>query len=72
MNFLSRFPLWISLVAQWLRLHASFAGGTGLIPGWGTKIPHAVGQGQKTKQDQKTPSMLGTCFQSGLRLHYSF
>ena len=72
MNFLSRFPLWISLVAQWLRLHASFAGGMGLIPGWGTKIPHAVGQGQKTKQDQKTPSMLGTCFQSGLRLHYSF
>ena len=49
MNFLSRFLLWTSLVAQWLRLHASFAGGTDLIPGWGTKIPRAVGQGQKTK-----------------------
>jgi len=34
----------------------------GLIPGWGTKIPHAVGQGQKTKQDQKTPSMQEGCY----------
>ena len=25
-----------------LRLHASTAGGLSLIPGWGTKIPHAV------------------------------
>ena len=32
-----------SLVVQWLRLCASNAGGTGLIPGWGTKIPHAAG-----------------------------
>ena len=31
-----------SLVVQWLRLCASGAGGMGLIPGWGTKIPHAV------------------------------
>ena len=31
-----------SLVVQWLRLHASSAGGAGSIPGWGTKIPHAV------------------------------
>ena len=29
------------LVVQWLRLHASNAGGIGLIPVWGTKIPHA-------------------------------
>ena len=28
-----------SLVVQWLRLHASTAGGAGLISGWGTKIP---------------------------------
>ena len=27
---------------QWLRLRASTAGGTGLIPGQGTKIPHAA------------------------------
>ena len=31
-----------SSVVQWLRLRASTAGGTGLIPGWGTKIPHAA------------------------------
>ena len=36
-----------SLVVQWLRLHASNAGGTGSIPGWGTKIPHALWSGQK-------------------------
>ena len=28
-----------SLVVHWLRHHSSIAGGTGLIPGWGTKIP---------------------------------
>ena len=32
----------ISLAVQWLRLCAPNAGGTGLIPGWGTKIPHAA------------------------------
>ena len=32
-----------SLVVQWLRLHAPNAEGMGLIPGQGTKIPHAVG-----------------------------
>ena len=36
-----------SLAVQWLRLHASTAGHTGLIPGRGTKIPHAVWDGQK-------------------------
>ena len=30
-----------SLVVQWLRLRASAMMGTGSIPGWGTKIPHA-------------------------------
>ena len=34
-----------SLVVQWLRPCASTAGGTGLIPGQGTKIPHAKQQG---------------------------
>ena len=28
-------------MVQWLRLHASNAGGAGSIPGGGTKIPHA-------------------------------
>ena len=37
------------LVFQWLRLHAPNARGMGSIPGWGTKIPHATGWGQKKK-----------------------
>ena len=36
-----------SLVVQWLRCHTSTAGGMGLIPGWGTKIPHDTWCGQK-------------------------
>ena len=39
-----------SLVVQWLRLRASTAGGAGSIPGRGTRIPHAVGHGQKKKE----------------------
>ena len=31
-----------SVVVQWLRLHAANAGGTGLIPDQGAKIPPAV------------------------------
>ena len=31
-----------SLAVQWLRLHASNAGGPALIHGQGTKIPHAA------------------------------
>ena len=31
----------------WSRLHASGAGGTGLIPGQETKIPQAVGYSEK-------------------------
>ena len=34
-------------MVQWLRFHASNAGGTGQIPGRGTKIPHALCCGQK-------------------------
>ena len=35
-------PLWAtSLVVQKRRLHASNAGDSGSIPGWGTKVPHA-------------------------------
>ena len=40
-----------SLVVQWLRPHAFNAGGTGVIFGWGTKIPRlAVQPKNKTKQ----------------------
>ena len=46
-----------SLTVQWLRLCAYIAGGVGLIPGWGTNIPHAVRCGQK-KNHQKTKTVL--------------
>ena len=37
----------ISPVVQWLRLHASNAGGMGSAPSWGTKILPAMQHGQK-------------------------
>ena len=52
-----------SLVVQWLRRHASPAGGAGSIPGQGTKIPHARVQlysfakyGQKKKKVKRQPT----------------
>ena len=36
-------------MVQWLRPCASTTGGTGLIPGWGTMIPHAMRRGQQKK-----------------------
>ena len=39
------------LVAQWLRIHTSTPGDTGLIPGLETKIPHAV---QHCKEKKST------------------
>ena len=38
-----------SLAVQWLKLCASTAGGTGSIPGRGTKIAHATWRDQKKK-----------------------
>ena len=38
-----------SLVIQWLRFCVSNAGGVGLIPGWGTRIPDAMQHDQKFK-----------------------
>ena len=43
-----------SLAVQWLRLRASNAGGTGLISGWGTKIPHAMWYGHRKGSCQNT------------------
>ena len=48
-NNLTLIILGSSLAVQWLRLRASTAGGAGLIPGQGTKIPHAVWHSQKKK-----------------------
>ena len=39
-----------SLVVQWLRVHASEAGGLGVLPDRGTKISHATQCGQKEKE----------------------
>ena len=39
-----------SQAVQWLRLCAPNAGATGLIPGWGSKIPRAAQRGQKTRK----------------------
>ena len=56
-NF-SRIPQGTSVVVQWLRFHASNAGGMGSIPGRGTKIPHGILvekiQKKKKKKQQKT------------------
>ena len=41
-----------SLAVQWLRCCTSSVADVGLIPGWGTKIPHAAQRGQKQKQRQ--------------------
>ena len=41
-----RSHLGASLQVWWLRLGASIAGATGSSPGWGTKIPPAMGSGQ--------------------------
>ena len=38
------------LVVQRLRLQTSTEGATGLIPGWGTKIPQVAWHGQKKKK----------------------
>ena len=39
-----------SLAVQWLKLWASSAGVTGLIPGQGANNPHAMQHDQKTSQ----------------------
>ena len=47
--------LGLPLVVQWLRLHTSNAGGTGSIPGQGTKIVHAAQHGQKLIKIKMAP-----------------
>ena len=48
-----------SLVVQWLKLHASTAVGMGLIPRWGTKVPHAtVGWLKKTEFKTELPAYI--------------
>ena len=47
-----------SLVIQWLRLCASNQGGTGLIPGQGTKIPCVMWHSQKIKEFKTTVGII--------------
>ena len=44
-----QFEFGTSLAIQWLGLQASTEGGTGSVPGWGTKIPQATWGDQKRK-----------------------
>ena len=48
-----------SLEVQWLRLCALNAGGMGLIPGQGTKIPHAAWCGLINKQTNRQKTLNG-------------
>ena len=57
-SFLSSFSLFqlapgTSQVIQWLRIQAPNAGDTGLIPAWGTKIPHPAWRSQKRSKQSK-------------------
>ena len=51
-----------SLKVQWLRLCISNAEDTGLIPGQGTKIPHAMWPKKRGEKEE----MLSLCFESCL------
>ena len=56
-----------SLVAQWLRLHASTAGQPEVSPRSGTKILHAMGNNQNTKK-KKIAILSGLTIQEGRHL----
>ena len=43
-------------MVQWLRLCVSTARGTGLIPGWGTKVPHAARHSQNKQTVIRVPA----------------
>ena len=64
MSFISVEQSGNSLVVQWLQFHPSTEDGMGLIPGKGTKIPHAapLGQENKTTTSTKTVNITGIFF----------
>ena len=55
-----------SLAVQWSRRHASNAGGTDSIPGWGTKILHAPRPPKKKNLKKGDNSLLKSFY---LRIH---
>ena len=44
-------------MVQWIEFHAPTAGGTGLIPGWGTKIMLALWHGKEKKKEPPLQTM---------------
>ena len=54
---------------QWLGLGAFTAKGSGSIPGWGTKIPQAMGCGQKKKSSMSCTPELWTYYPSHTYTH---
>ena len=54
---------------KWLRLCASTAGGTGSIPRWGTKIPHAAqcGPNKQTNKQKQREQVRGSSLNQGIR-----
>ena len=48
------------LAVKWLRLCPSSAGSMGLIPGWGTKIPHAIHTPKKINKNKNNSKLWGT------------
>ena len=57
-----------SLAVQWLRLCASVIGDTGLIPGWGTKMPHGMA---KKKKKVETIESSSEMWQVSFLQHFS-
>ena len=55
-------------MVHWLRLHASNAGGVGLIPGWETEIAYAAQRGQK-KKGKKDNCLVSQATFQGLDSH---
>ena len=45
-------------MVQWLGLHAFIAVGTGLIPGQGTNIPHAIQPKKKKERERERENFL--------------
>ena len=56
-------------MVQWLSCRASSARGAGLIPGQGTKIPHALQRGQKKKKNTKERTTSHSLFPYLQHLH---
>ena len=50
-------------MVRWLRLHIFNAGGKALIPGWGTKIPHAMWCNWKKENSSPEDQHMGQRFQ---------